>query len=187
MSPEEYVAALTPTPQADAPLAWFCLRSQPKHEHIAAAHLRTMGIEAVNPRIRFKRLTKYGPAPVVEALFPGYLFARFDLRTTLPRVHYAPGVKTVVHFGPRWPTVPDAVISELRARFGEAEIHIDSTALAPGDTVQIAGGAMHGLEAVVSMVMPGRQRVVVLMEFLGRQNMVELEAGRVIKPGARGG
>ena len=42
--------------------AWFCLRTQPKHEHIAAAHLKDdPGIEIYLPRIRFKRATRRGP------------------------------------------------------------------------------------------------------------------------------
>src|SRR5262245_34061166 len=56
---------------------WFCLRSQPKHEHIAARHLERMGVEVLNPRIRFQRVTRHGPVQVTEAMFPNYLFARF--------------------------------------------------------------------------------------------------------------
>src|SRR5262245_8514765 len=73
------------------PVAWFCLRSHPKHEHIAAGHLRAMeGVEVFNPRIRFVRSTRLGPAPVTEAMFPNYLFARFNWRESLTRVHSAP-------------------------------------------------------------------------------------------------
>jgi hypothetical protein len=40
----------------DEPIAWFCLRSQPRHEHIAARQLALMeDIEVFNPRIRFAR------------------------------------------------------------------------------------------------------------------------------------
>ncbi len=57
--------------------AWYCLRSQPKHEHIAAAHLRLLeGVTVFCPRIRFKRATRQGLVWVTEAMFPGYLFAR---------------------------------------------------------------------------------------------------------------
>ena len=42
--------------------AWFCVRSQPKHEHIAAANLRrNPDIDVLNLRIRFKRSTRRGP------------------------------------------------------------------------------------------------------------------------------
>src|SRR5687768_2875491 len=60
------------------PVAWFCLRSQPRHEHIAARQLAQMSdVEVFNPRIRFARPTRHGPAWVTESLFPNYLFARF--------------------------------------------------------------------------------------------------------------
>ncbi len=169
--------------RADSTLAWFCLRSQPKHEHIAARHLRQMEVEVLNPRLRFQRPTRYGPVVVTEALFPGYLFARFDLSTSLARVKYAPGVKTVVHFGPRWPKVPDDVIGQIRETLGADEVRVVPFGINPGDTVQIAGGALHGLEAVINQVLPGKQRVLVLMDFLGRQTAVELDASHVIRRG----
>lgn len=166
--------------------AWFCLRSHPKHEHIAASHLRQMeDIEVYNPRIRFERSTRQGPVWVTEALFPNYIFARFDWRTSLARVHYAPGVSCVVHFGTKWPTVPDDAIAELRATLGSDEVHIIPKELQPGDQVVISGGSLHGLRAVVTSIMPGRERVMVLMDFLGQQTPVEVGLTSIIKDGLR--
>lgn len=167
-----------------ANIGWFCLHSQPKHEHIAAAHLRQFAEVAVFlPRIRFKRATRRGAAWATEALFPGYFFARFDWRTSLRRVRHARGVRGVVHFGDRWPTIPDEVIEELRRAVGENELHVIAAEFAPGDAVQIAEGTLRGLRAVVSRVMPGRERVAVLMEFLGRQTMIEVPADYLVKEG----
>ena len=45
-----------------------------------------------------------------------------------------------------------------------------------GDPVNIAGGAFMGLESVVTRLMSGKERVRVLIEFLGRQ--VEVELGK---------
>jgi transcriptional antiterminator RfaH len=163
---------------------WFCLRSQPKHEHIAAAHLRGMAdVEVFLPRVRFKRATRQGMAWVTEALFPGYLFAQFDWQTTLRHVQAARGVRGVVHFGERWPLVPEATIEELRLAVGATGLHIISPELVPGDAVQIADGTLRGLRAVVTRVMPSRERVAVLMEFLGRQTMIELALNSLIKEG----
>jgi hypothetical protein len=39
------------------------------------------------------------------------------------------------------------------------------------------------VKAVVTRVMPARQRVAVLLEFLGRQTAVELESAAVIREG----
>jgi transcriptional antiterminator RfaH len=165
--------------------AWFCLRSQPKHEHIAAAHLRKMdGIEVFLPRVRFKRATRKGAVWVTEALFPGYFFAKFDWQTSLRQVQHARGARGVVHFGERWPTIPNETIEELRQAVGTAELHVVSQEFSPGDAVQIADGSLRGLRAVVSRVMPSRERVAVLMEFLGRQTMIELPLNSIIKEGS---
>lgn len=160
------------------------MRSQPKREHIAARHLRQVGgIEVFLPRIRFRRATRQGVVWVTEALFPNYLFARFDWRSLLRLVHHSPGVATVVHFGDRWPTVPAEAIEELRRSLGDEEVHVLPAVFSPGDTVCIAGGAFHGLEAVVRQVMPSRQRVQVLLDFLGRQTAVEVPVGSLTRSG----
>ena len=163
--------------------AWFCLRSQPRHEHIAARQLSQMeDIEVFNPRIKFPRPTKHGVIWMTESLFPNYLFARFDWKTSLNRVHYAPGVGSIVHFGNKWPTIPDSVIEDLRSGLGPDEVHLIQD-IAPGDTVRITGGTFDNLKVVVTQLVPGRDRVLVLMDFLGRQTNVEVGLGSIIKCG----
>jgi transcriptional antiterminator RfaH len=158
------------------------LRSQPKHEHIAAAQLaEDPEIEVYLPRIRFKRSTRRGPVWFVEALFPSYLFARFDLVACARKVHHSRGVLGIVHFGDQWPTVPDPVIAELRASVGADHVHVIQDDFQPGENVQISGGAFHGLQAVVTRALPGKERVAVLLEFLGRQTMVELTRESVVR------
>jgi transcriptional antiterminator RfaH len=162
--------------------AWFCVRTQSKHEHIAAAHLCREGdIEVYLPRIRFKRSTRQGPVWFTEALFPNYLFARFELSKALRKVHHARGVRGVVHFGDQWPQIPDGVVAELRASVGAEEVHVLNEELQPGEPVLISGGVFHNLKAVVTRVMPGPQRVAVLLEFLGRQTMAELPAETLVR------
>ena len=168
-------------PSAGVP-AWYCIRAQPKHEHIAAGHLKNEpDIEVYLPRIRFKRSTRRGPVWFTEALFPNYLFARFDLAASLRRLHQLQGVRGVVHFGNQWPSIPDGVIAELRATVGSDHIHVIHEELQPGETVKISGGMFHGLTAVVTRIMPARERVAVLLEFLGRQTAVELASGAVVR------
>lgn len=163
-------------------MKWFCLRSQPKHEHIAAGYLqKDAGIEAFLPRIRFRRATRRGAVWVTEALFPNYLFARFDWQTSFRLVQHARGVQTIVHFGDRWPSIADGTIEELRRLLSEKEIHIISDILEPGDAVRIVKGPMQGLQAVVSRPMSSRERVAVLLDFLGRQTCVEVARENVVR------
>jgi transcriptional antiterminator RfaH len=156
-------------------VAWFCVRTHAKHEHIAAAQLRQEAhIKVFLPRIRYKRSTRSGMVWVTEALFRDYFFARFDLDFALRRVQAARSVRGVVHFGYRWPAIPDSAFAELQAALGCLDIRQVEETLRPGDVVHIGGGPMHGLEGVVTRVMPARERVALLLEFLGRQTMVEL-------------
>ena len=171
-----------PTKFPAAGAGWFCLRSQPKHEHIAAAHLQTVeNVEVFLPRVRFQRPTRQGLAWVTEALFPNYLFARFDWHQSLRQVQASRGVGGVVHFGERWPVIPDSSMRELQLAVGTAGLRTISAAVAPGDSVKIVHGPMQGLMAVVSRVMPARERVSVLMEFLGRPTEIEVSANSLLK------
>ena len=165
-------------------MTWFCVRSRPKHEHIAAAHLRKMDdVEVFLPRIRFQRGARRGMVWVTEALFPGYLFAGFDWQISLRRVQAASGVQGVVHFGGHWPVISQEIIQDLRQVIGTTDLHTIAPEFSPGDAVQVTEGTLRGLHAVVSRVMPSRERVAILMELLGRQTMVELKTSSIIKEG----
>ena len=149
--------------------AWFCLRSHPKREHIAAAHLRMLSnVEVFCPRLRARKATRRGVVAFVECLFPNYLFARFDARTHLDKVKHSPSVSTIVHFGNRIPKVPDSIIDELRASFPDDEIIDCDRHVEPGDQVTIGEGPFMGMKATVLRVMTPYQRVEVLLELLGR-------------------
>ncbi len=47
----------------------------------------------------------------------------------------------------------------------------------------LSTGLLRGLNAVVSHVMPGRERIAVLMDFLGCQTMIELKTSAILKEG----
>ena len=163
------------------PVAWFCVQTQPKHEHIAAAQLRQdSGLEVFLPRIRYQRSTRFRRVWVTEALFANYVFARFNLTCDLRRVQTSRGVRSVVHFGSGWPAIPDTVINDLQASLGPDEVKLLSLDLEVGDAVEISHGAFHGLEAVVTRVLPGRERVAILLDFLGRQTALELDRSHLL-------
>jgi transcriptional antiterminator RfaH len=163
-------------------LAWFCLRTQLKHEHIAASNLRLLPeLEVFNPRIRYRRSTRRGPVWFTESLFPSYIFARFNWREQLRLVHHSAGVASIVHFGTRWPTIPDGVIESLKTQVGAEELRVVQGEPQVGEQVQISGGAFHGLEGIVTRLLPARMRVAVLLEFLGRQTSVEVALSQVVR------
>jgi transcriptional antiterminator RfaH len=161
--------------------SWFCVRSHPKREHIAAAHLRRLdGVDVFSPRLRIKKATRRGPVTFVESLFPNYLFARFDARIELQSVRHSPSVSTVVHFGTKLPQIPDEVIEELQASFPEGEIQEFDRDVRPGDEVTIAHGPFAGLQGKVLRVLAPQQRVQVLLEMLGRSTPVIVNPNALI-------
>jgi transcriptional antiterminator RfaH len=174
---------LNPTARARA---WFCVRTRQKSEHIAAAHLRELPeIDVFNPRIKFKRPRGKHKMWVTEALFPGYVFAKFNWREHLKLVHYTNGVTGVVHFGEQWPIIDDTVIVEWQAALGEEELALCEEMPQPGEEVLITTGAFKGLLAEVVRVSSAQRRVAVLMEFLGQQVQLELKADQFTRPDIR--
>src|SRR5690349_4133098 len=146
--------------EGPAPGGWCCVHSLAKHEHIAAAALRQIeGVEVFLPRIRFRRATRRGAVWVTEAMFPNYLFSRFDPAPLLRRVRSLNGVRGLVQFGGRLALAPDEVIADLRRFTGSEDLCVVSDEVDVGDRVVITGGAFHGLRAVVTQVIPSRERV----------------------------
>ena len=161
--------------------AWYCLRSKQKKEHIAAAHLRELdGVSVFCPRVRVKRETRQGLVWVTEAMFPSYLFARFDLEEMHRQVTYTHSVRGIVRFADRYPTIEDEVLAELRECVGTADIKELDYTPDEGDRIRIAVGAFAGAEGVVIHILPAKERVRVLMEFLGRNMEAEVKLSSIL-------
>ena len=162
-------------------ISWFCLRSRPKHEHIAAAHLRLMpGVEVFCPRLRFKRPTKRGAVWFEEAMFPGYLFARFHFIDRHKEVGHANGISSILRFGERYASISEETVFNLRGKTNDLHVAIIESEVRAGDHVTIVAGAMTGMEGVVTQYLSGRERVRVLLEFLGREIHAEVGKGDVL-------
>ncbi len=156
--------------------AWYCVRTQPKHEHIAAASLAArLGLEVFNPRLRLERATRRGPVRLIEPVFPGYVFVRCHLAERIDQVRYVNGVSGLVHFGQRIPSVPDETIEELRQCFGGEDALVVEDRLQVGAEVTVAAGALLGSRGIVVRVLPAKQRVQILLDFLGRATVTEVD------------
>lgn len=164
---------------------WFCLRSQPKHEHIAAARLRQCeGIEVFCPRVRIQRSTRRGLVWFTEALFPNYLFARFEWMQSQALVRSCQGVSGIVRFGDHVPEVPGGALDELRHYMDDAELKTVAFNIVEGDDVEIVEGPFRGQNGVVKQLLPARERVKVLLEVLGGATEVDLCLTSVFKEAA---
>lgn len=141
---------------------------------MAAGSLESLhGLKVFCPQIRFQRKTVRGPVWFQEAMFPGYLFARFDLFEMKRAVAYAPGVLNIPTFDERYVPVPDTVIESLMKDLDEESVVEAIAPLEVGEETTILEGSMRGLKVKVIKLMPAQERVAVLMEMLG--TLVEAE------------
>jgi len=160
---------------------WFCVRTLAKHEHTAAGTLRReLNIDCFSPRVRFRKMTRRGPVWFVDAMFPGYIFAHFTYSELHRRVVHSAGVSTIVHFGDYVPHLEDAAIELLRKTAADDEVVTLDPQITPGTAVKVTDGPFQGLAAVVTQVIPARDRVRILLEFLGRQMETEMRSARLI-------
>jgi transcriptional antiterminator RfaH len=175
------LGALSVASQADSVWkGWYCVRTHARREHIAAVQLRRdPDIQVFLPRIRFERRKRSKRMWTTEALFQNYLFARFDLAARGRRIRHSHAVIDVVHFGARYPIIPDKVIQDLQGAMGQEGTRVVTNSFDPGELVRIAGGPFHDLEGIVIRAMPSQQRVAVLLDFLNRQTTVELNDTQV--------
>ena len=164
---------MTPFPPASSDSVWRCVRTKPKSEHLAAHYLAKAGFESYCPRLRHQKRTTRGPVWFVEALFPSYAFCRFplDQNRLVRATHYVAGL---LDFTPGCGIVAEDAINDLRNSFSDTEILTVYVAPVPGETVELADGAFRGVEAVVTKLIPGTERVQILMDFLGSQRQMEV-------------
>lgn len=168
--------------EGEAAPDWFCLRSRTKQEHLAAMHIRSrVGIEVFAPRISFSKKTRSGKKRFTEAMFPGYLFCYCNIQEHLRHLLAIQGVIGIVRYGSRIPPVPAAFIEDLRSRIPGEMFEKPDPVIEIGSEVTVVEGPFKDLQAVVSQVLAARDRVRILLEFLGRQAEVEIPLQAVFK------
>ena len=162
-------------------IAWYCVHTKTKCEHLAASAVGAFdGVEVYCPRLRFQKATTRGKVWFVEALFPNYFFARFSALDSIRAVMHAQNVIRVVGFGGSPIPIPDFVIAQLREEMNHSDLREIHTPLAVGDSVMLTEGPMRGLVGVVERMLSGAERVRVLLDFLGRQSIVEVTTDKIL-------
>jgi transcriptional antiterminator RfaH len=116
-----------------------------------------------------------GVVRVVESLFPCYIFIRCNVEEKADDIRYVSGMSSLVRFGDKIAVVPDGVIEELTECFPADEPLAVEDQLDTGTEVTVAGGAFMGFNGVVLRVLPAKQRVQVLLNFLGRSTVAEVD------------
>jgi transcriptional antiterminator RfaH len=156
---------------------WFVVQTQSHCETKAAHHLSRQGFETYLPRYLKRRRHARRVESVAAPLFPRYLFVAIDIGAQRWRaIQSTVGVARLVCHGDQPAPLRGDVVDEMRRRENDAGfVQIDRRPLfAPGAKVRILAGAFaeaFGLYEGVS----DRDRVVILLDLLGRKVRVRLD------------
>ncbi len=167
---------------------WYAVFCKPRGEATAEINLLRQGYITYLPRLRSERRRAGKWVECVEPLFPRYLFLRpRDAAHSLAPVRSTLGVTGLVRFGVQPAVVPPALIEQLRASEAAAgEVPgqpARSDLFAPGAAVKFMSGPFAGLEGIFGKA-NGTERVIVLLEILGRMQDVDVERDWIVPAAA---
>lgn len=159
---------------------WYLVYSKPRQETVAQLNLERQGYEVYLPRVRQPRRSKGRATSIVTPMFPRYLFIRLDRETDdWGPIRSTFGVVSIVRFGQAPASVPDDLIAVLRSREDREGIQVlPVEEYRRGAKIRITTGGFAGYEGIF-IARTARDRVVVLLEILGRRTPARIEAGAI--------
>jgi transcriptional antiterminator RfaH len=155
--------------------SWYAIRTKPRQEERAIESLSLWGITTLAPRIKGTNGRKD------SHLFPGYIFARFDISRMLHNIHFTRGVAYVVSFGGVPAAISDEMIAEIYVRMDESGIIRNKAVLNPGDHVVIRSGLLRNFVGIFERDLSEMERVQILLHTLSYSAHVEISRSEVTK------
>lgn len=159
---------------------WYVISTKPHQEASAEANIRRLGVETFCPRLMQRRVIRHGIQACVNPLFPGYMFARFEMEHHYRFILYTRGIKKIVSFGEEPAIVEDRLIEEIRRRLQDGCGLDPGAEFRHGQVVRIKHGPLHGLEAIFENEMTGAQRAMLLLKTLSYQARVVVDLKDIV-------
>ena len=161
---------------------WYAVSTKPHREKQAELHIMQCGIECFLPLLKESKIIRRTRKTVIEPLFPGYLFVRFELERHYRAVSYATGVRKIVEFGSGPVKLDETMIDGIKERLNNGYVTLMPVRPMHGQVVRIKGGPLAGLEAVFVRQMTDRNRALLLLTTLGFHARLTLSLDQVSLP-----
>ena len=159
--------------------SWFLAQLKPNCANIADRNLKRQGFQTFLPLEEETRQRNGKFVTAERPLFPGYIFVAFDAARGLWRnVNSTYGITRLVSFGKGPTAVPLDLVAQIMLRCDSSGRFLPPKVLKPGDQVKLTSGPFANFVAEVEKTAPDR-RIWVLMEFMGGQTRVAVEADRL--------
>jgi len=154
-------------------LRWYALHVHARKEQLVASQLQNRSLECFLPTYKSLRKWSDRTKEIQQALFPGYVFCRFDFEKRQPVVMTA-GVTQVVGNGKVAIPIADAEIEALQVAVTSGVQTQPWEYLQTGEYVQINYGHLAGLQGIL-VNFKGNHRVVLSVTLLQRSLALEVE------------
>jgi transcriptional antiterminator RfaH len=171
-------------------LGWYVLKTKPHKEQYVQLQSRSLGMETYLPLVKIPlRHLRRGQARI-EALFPGYVFARLDPHTEqafwLRRVR---DFTCLLSFDGRPARLDNRVVADLRRRenAGGYITWRPKPRLRFREPVEIVDGLFSGHRGLFVRYLESSERICVLLDTLKSQALVELPLSSVNLPASSPG
>ncbi len=163
----------TTATNTSAPWPWFALRVWVRSEKIIAQMLHHKGYEEFLPLYLCRRRWSDRTKEVVEPLFPGYVFCRFDVQNRLP-ILVTPGVLQIVGIGKAPTPVDESEIAALQTIVSSGLRAEPWPFIKVGERVRIIRGVLEGMEGILNGF-KRPSRLIVSVTLLQRSVAVEVD------------
>ena len=154
---------------ADTGKSWYLIYTKAKGEELAHDNLLRQGFNAYLPKIKREKRLRGKYRPIVEALFPRYLFIQLDVKTDnwMP-IRSTIGVSNMVRFGGIPAQVPHELVSELQNFDNDDGLQdVQETKYQTGQEVMFVSGSLNGYRAIFDKYVSG-ERISVLLDIVGK-------------------
>lgn len=144
---------------------WFIINTKPKQEFVAEKNLLELGIAVYLPRYIQHQKKNKEKIEVIAPLFPGYIFARFDIHDFYQKVRYTRGVKSILGSNEYLWTIDSAKILDIQSREdgGVVVLRRKEESFQKGDRIRIDEGDFDGWEGIFQEELPDQQRAIILL------------------------
>jgi transcription antitermination factor NusG len=169
-----------PVKELEAP-AWFAVQTRPRHEKKVSAELHEKGVSAFLPLVSRTRQWSDRSRVVEMPLFPQYVFVRIaqtlQTRVSVLRTN---GVMNFVGTRGIGVPIPDEQIERVQTVVARGIPLTPHSFLNVGKRIRIRGGALDGLQGILTAV-NGDQTLVVSVELIRRSIAIRI-AGFSVEP-----
>ena len=168
---------------ADSPdrCRWYVVQTKPRQEARAESNLRRWNIQTLAPKLREVRRSAAGETSYrVAALFPNYLFARFDAEALAGKIRLTRGIRRVLGFGEYATPVDDSIVRLIQERMADDGFVRDPD-VQSGDAVEIIDGPLRSFVGILERQPCARDRVVILLTMIGCHSRVQVAKAAIRK------